>query len=167
MYEIIINTFNSIPIEVLVLGIIALPLLWILIGKGVKNNKKWNWTHINMFLSIVWLIIMVYCALISRKSLALEGMVWNWIPLISPFSTIGVRGCLLNIIMMEPLGMFISTLLPYWKSIALGAVVSLVIEILQPILALGSFETFDIIWNTVGCGIGALSGLLFDRIGTR
>lgn len=63
----------------------------------------------------------------------------------------------LNIALFIPAGILLTCLLgkEKWKlAIGVGALMSFVIELLQLILKRGMCETDDVIFNTLGCGIG-------------
>jgi glycopeptide antibiotics resistance protein len=74
-----------------------------------------------------------------------------------------------NIIGFVPLGFcfcaYLATLMPMkramWLTVALGALVSLTIEILQAFLPTRDSGTTDIITNTLGTGIGAVVYRIF------
>ena len=63
----------------------------------------------------------------------------------------------LNVVLFIPIGILLTCLLgkDKWKlAIGVGALMSFVIELLQLILKRGMCETDDVIFNTLGCGIG-------------
>lgn len=63
----------------------------------------------------------------------------------------------LNVVLFIPVGILLTCMLgkDKWKiAIGMGALLSLVIELLQLILKRGMCETDDVIFNTLGCGIG-------------
>lgn len=72
-----------------------------------------------------------------------------------------------NILFFIPFGCLIGT---YFKekvisrSLIIGTVTSITIELLQLITKTGTCETDDVICNTVGCAIGAVIGIVLCRL---
>lgn len=65
----------------------------------------------------------------------------------------------LNVVLFIPIGVLLTCLLgkKRWKMIiGVGALLSFVIELMQLILKRGMCETDDVIFNTLGCGIGVV-----------
>lgn len=65
----------------------------------------------------------------------------------------------LNVVLFIPIGILLTCLFgkDKWRiAIGVGALLSLVIELLQLILKRGMCETDDVIFNTLGCGIGVV-----------
>ncbi|MCQ2246324.1 MAG: VanZ family protein [Bacteroidaceae bacterium] len=63
----------------------------------------------------------------------------------------------LNIVLFIPIGILLVCLLgkEKWKmAIGIGALLSFIIELLQLVLKRGMCETDDVIFNTLGCGMG-------------
>ena len=78
-----------------------------------------------------------------------------------------LRGCLSNIILFIPFGVFSSIFFKKHKvlySLFSGFFVSLIIEILQYALHRGCAETMDVICNTIGALIGAVIMLFMKLI---
>ncbi|RYZ44694.1 MAG: VanZ family protein, partial [Chitinophagaceae bacterium] len=74
-------------------------------------------------------------------------------------SKIDVAGTVLNVAAFIPLGIYTGTLFKTWnvgKNLFFFFLVSLVIEGLQYVLAVGAFDSTDIITNTVGGLVGLL-----------
>lgn len=70
-----------------------------------------------------------------------------------------VRGCLSNVILFIPLGVFSSMYFINHKfrySFILAAIVSIAIEVLQFVFQRGCAETMDVICNVLGAIIGSL-----------
>lgn len=66
----------------------------------------------------------------------------------------------LNVVLFIPIGILLTCLLgkKRWKMIiGFGALLSCIIELLQLVLKRGMCETDDVIFNTLGCGIGVAS----------
>ena len=77
-----------------------------------------------------------------------------------------LRGCLSNIVLFIPLGVFSAIYFRKHKviySLLSGFLVSLIIEILQYALHRGCAETMDVICNTIGALIGAVLTVLFMK----
>lgn len=78
----------------------------------------------------------------------------------------------LNVVLFVPFGLF-ATLL--WRRpgrvIGVGALISLVVEVIQPVLGSGANDLTDIVTNTVGAAIGAGAAMVIllvrDTIATR
>lgn len=158
MYNEILGFYNSIPTVVVIVIAVAMPVLWGMIGSKERVVDGPRWSRVNLLLAVVWLAMLVYGALLSRANLGLENMPWNWSAYRVDFLTEHwLREVLLNVLMMEPLGMFLANAKSFSKALICGLVVTVTLEILQPVLSLGSFEMFDILWNLAGCAIGAMS----------
>lgn len=78
---------------------------------------------------------------------------------------------LANVLLFVPFGLYLGLLAPgwrWWMRVAALAGTSLVLETVQHLISTGSFDTSDVIANTVGglAGAGALE-LLRRRLGPR
>ena len=71
-----------------------------------------------------------------------------------------------NLLFFIPFGLYIGMLtrLPWWAAVALFAGASLLLEITQHLLSIGSFDSTDVIMNTAG---GMLGLWLFSRARRR
>ena len=75
----------------------------------------------------------------------------------SRFAASGMKESVVNLVLFIPLGMNLRLLWPQlrWaQAAAAGLVLSLSLEILQYLLAVGSSDTSDLITNTAGCLFG-------------
>lgn len=54
-----------------------------------------------------------------------------------------------------------------WKSIGIAFSFSLTIEFLQLFLRLGTFQISDIVYNTLGGGVGGITYWIYQRIRSR
>lgn len=76
-----------------------------------------------------------------------------------------MRSLLLNILLFCPFGAALANLLPTWKRVAAqivaacmaGAILSTLMEWMQYLYSLGSAEADDVICNTLGTLVGAMS----------
>lgn len=114
-----------------------------------------------------YVLLLSYCTLVLCQTVIFrytsDSVPYN----IFPFKKVGdlVKGRIevcwevgLNILMFIPIGILLAYIIrkEKWKNvIALGALMSLSIEMLQFVLKRGMYETDDVIANSIGCGIGA------------
>ena len=68
----------------------------------------------------------------------------------------------INLLMLAPVGLLLPWALgrkvAWWQGLALGAAVSLVVEVLQFATDVGLFQTADVIHNALGCMVGCVVG---------
>ena len=71
---------------------------------------------------------------------------------------------LANVILFVPIGLFASWWLPrWWMAIVLGFVLSGGFELVQALLPGRTTDGWDVVWNTLGTGIGAVVGFRYGR----
>ena len=69
---------------------------------------------------------------------------------------------IINLLMLAPVGFLLPLALgrkvAWWQGLALGAAVSLIVEVLQYTTGVGLFQTADVMHNAVGCMVGCVVG---------
>lgn len=137
--------------------------------------RRWRWG--NLVLVLLMTAAILYATLFSRAE-GSTGLI------LTPFATFAAarqqpelyREMLMNIFLFSPLGLTLSNALPQkwhrWVRITLttlvGCIFSAGIEYVQYRCALGVAEVDDVICNTIGSLIGAMSvlaGKIFERRG--
>ena len=138
---------------VFVVGLVV--LLW---RKGIKEGLRYS----AMLLLAEWVIVILGVAVVFRGPCAERGI--NLIPLWSYFdyaensylmemAAINI----LNVVLFVPVGFLLSCAfrqMTWQRVLAIGAGMSVTIEVLQLIFKRGLCETDDVIHNVVGCMIG-------------
>jgi glycopeptide antibiotics resistance protein len=132
---------------------------------AAANSKVNNLTNrLTTVLFIIYLIALCWILLLKlgvRFSYMGNRQV-NLIPFSEAFILNGrtdVAGIILNVVVFVPLGIYAGVLFERWtfaKKIFFVFLISLIVEGLQFILAVGAFDTTDIITNTSGGIIGLL-----------
>ena len=164
---------NDIPIS-FYFGLISLFFLGIIVllcQKGQKDGLRYG----TILLLIEWIILVLGMAVIFRESSAERSI--NLLPLSSYFDY-GEHSYLmekvalniLNVALFVPVGLLLGCgfrNLTWKRAFAIGAMVSVFIEILQLIFRKGLCEVDDVIHNVLGCmvgyGIYKLTNLLIRR----
>ena len=136
----------------------------------MENKKKHNLTRI---LFIVYFCILVWI-LLFKMSFSLNELYKSRSINIIPFSgSIVVNGKLYineiinNILVFVPIGIYTCMLKQEWsiiKKISVAFFISLAVEVLQFILAIGATDITDLIGNTIGGVIGIVIFYLFDKV---
>ena len=134
--------------------------------KKQRNNSKVNTatTRLTTVLSIIYLIAL-YWILLLKLGVRFSYMGTRKINL-TPFSEplilngkVDVSEIILNVVIFVPLGIYAGILFESWvfgKKLFLFFLISLIVEGLQFILAVGAFDITDIITNTLGGIIGLM-----------
>ena len=128
---------------------------------------------------LIWILFFIYLALLVwiilfKMAFSLEGLphIRN-INLIPYGASVIVNGSLdkselvNNIIIFLPLGLYLGMLSrrgKFWRNIAVIVGISLVLEICQYILAVGSTDITDLINNTIGGVIGLLIFFVLSKL---
>ena len=136
----------------------------------MKNNRQRNLTRILFaiyFLILVWILLF-------KMSFSLDELYKsrsiNLIPFMGSVVVNGriyINEIIDNILVFIPLGIYICMLKEDWsilRKISVGFFISLVIEILQFILAIGATDITDLIGNTLGGIIGIGVFYLFSKL---
>ena len=136
----------------------------------MKNNRQRNLTRI---LFAVYFLILVWI-LLFKMSFSLDELYKNRSINLIPFmGSVVVNGRIYineiidNILVFIPLGIYICMLKEDWsilRKISVGFFISLGIEVLQFILAIGATDITDLIGNTLGGIIGIGVFYLFSKV---
>ena len=136
----------------------------------MKNNRQRNLTRI---LFAVYFLILVWI-LLFKMSFSLDELYKNRSINLIPFmGSVVVNGRIYineiidNILVFIPLGIYICMLKEDWsilRKISVGFFISLGIEVLQFILAIGATDITDLIGNTLGGIIGIGVFYLFSKL---
>ena len=136
----------------------------------MKNNRQRNLTRIlfaTYFLILIWILLF-------KMSFSLDELYKNRSINIIPFiGSVIVNGRIYideiinNIVVFIPIGIYICMLKEDWsilKQISVGFFISLGIEVLQFILAIGATDITDLIGNTLGGIVGIGVFYLFSKV---
>ena len=136
----------------------------------MKNNRQRNLTRILFaiyFLILVWILLF-------KMSFSLDELYKSRSINIIPFmGSVVVNGRIYineiidNILVFIPIGIYICMLKEDWsilRKISVGFFISLGIEVLQFILAIGATDITDLIGNTLGGIIGIGVFYLFSKV---
>ena len=136
----------------------------------MKNNRQRNLTKILFaiyFLILVWILLF-------KMSFSLDELYKSRsINLILFMGSVVVNGRIYineiidNILVFIPLGIYICMLKEDWsilRKISVGFFISLGIEVLQFILAIGATDITDLLGNTLGCILGIGVFYLFSKV---
>ena len=136
----------------------------------MKNNRQRNLTRI---LFAVYFLILVWI-LIFKMSFSLDELYKsrsiNLIPFMGSVVVNGriyINEIIDNILVFIPLGIYICMLKEDWsilRKISVGFFISLGIEVLQFVLAIGATDITDLIGNTLGGIIGIGVFYLFSKV---
>ena len=136
----------------------------------MKNSRQSNLTRI---LFAVYILILVWI-LLFKMSFSIDELYKNRSINIIPFmSSVIVNGkidtseIINNIIVFIPVGIYVCMLKKDWsilKKISVGFFISLGIEVLQFVLAIGATDITDLIGNTLGGIIGIGVFYLFSKV---
>ena len=136
----------------------------------MKNNRQRNLTRI---LFAVYFLILVWI-LLFKMSFSLDELYKNRSINLIPFmGSVVVNGRIYineiidNILVFIPLGIYICMLKEDWsilRKISVGFFISLGIEVLQFILAIGATDITDLLGNTLGGIIGIGVFYLFSKL---
>ena len=136
----------------------------------MKDNKQYNLTRI---LFAVYTLILAWI-LLFKMSFSIDELYKNRSINIIPFmGSVIVNGkidtseIINNIIVFIPIGIYVCMLKKDWsilKKISVGFFLSLGIEVLQFVLAIGATDITDLIGNTFGGIVGILVFYLFSKV---
>ena len=136
----------------------------------MENNRQHNLTRI---LFAVYFLILVWI-LLFKMSFSLDELYKNRSINIIPFigsvlvnGRIYINEIINNILVFIPVGIYICMLKEDWsilRKISVGFFISLGIEVLQFILAIGATDITDLIGNTLGGIIGIGVFYLFSKL---
>ena len=136
----------------------------------MKNNRQRNLTRI---LFAVYFLILVWI-LLFKMSFSLDELYKNRSINLIPFmgsvivnGRIYINEIIDNILVFIPLGIYICMLKEDWsilRKISVGFFISLGIEVLQFILAIGATDITDLLGNTLGGILGIGVFYLFSKV---
>ena len=136
----------------------------------MKNSIQSNLTRI---LFAVYILILIWI-LLFKMSFSIDELYKNRSINIIPFmgsvianGRIYISEIINNIIVFVPVGIYICMLKENWsilRKISLGFFISLGIEVLQFVLAIGATDITDLIGNTLGGIIGIGVFYLFSKV---
>ena len=136
----------------------------------MKDNRQHNLTRI---LFAVYFLILVWI-LLFKMSFSIDELYKNRSINIIPFmgsvivnGNIDTSEIINNIIVFIPIGIYVCMLKKDWsilKKISVGFFISLGIEVLQFVLAIGATDITDLIGNTLGGIIGIGVFYLFSKV---
>ena len=136
----------------------------------MKNNRQRNLTRI---LFAVYFLILVWI-LLFKMSFSLDELYKNRSINLIPFmgsvvanGRIYINEIIDNILVFIPIGIYICMLKEDWsilRKISVGFFISLGIEVLQFILAIGATDITDLLGNTLGGIIGIGVFYLFSKV---
>jgi len=137
---------------------------------NLKDNNITN--RVTATLLIVYLIAL-YWILILKLGVRfsyMEKRSVNLVPFTDPLfanGKIDISEIILNVVIFVPLGIYAGVLFKRWnfaKKLFIFFLVSLIVEALQFILAVGAFDITDIITNTSGGIIGLLIFKAIEKV---
>jgi len=137
---------------------------------NLKDNNITN--RVTVTLLIVYLIAL-YWILILKLGVRfsyMEKRSVNLVPFTDPLfanGKIDISEIILNVVIFVPLGIYAGVLFKRWnfaKKLFIFFLVSLIVEALQFILAVGAFDITDIITNTSGGIIGLLIFKAIEKV---
>lgn len=156
------------PLGVVLLAMFAVLVIWSCGGWYCQNRRRTSrlWRLGNACLSAVSVAAILYTTVL-RESSGTRTVIL--IPLYSIFKGFEepelYRSMLMNVLLFMPLGLSAANALPErWQkvkrfrmTVACGLFLSILIEGLQFIFALGQVEVDDLLCNTLGVALGAYS----------
>ncbi len=148
----IITLINDIPQSVYegVLSILCIGIVVFLVWKG-KNAGRYI-----VRLALLEYTIMIYCSTVLCRVVQ-DSRGYNSIPFWSYEKPELFSENLMNTVVFVPIGLLIGfgfSKWSWWKTIGVGCIISISIEVLQFIFKRGFAEVDDVIHNTLGCVIG-------------
>lgn len=170
MSTIMMRHIYALPLHMVIFLMLVLLIVWAMLSQH-KNQKKR--TIINAALCFIAAFIILYATILTRTP-------GNYELILTPFASLTAariqpelyRAMLMNVFLFFPLGLTLSNSLPRkwhrWGRIILttfvGCILSAGIEYTQYRYALGMAEVDDVICNTLGAFLGAVSLLAAHAI---
>lgn len=158
--------FYTLPICKILLLMVLIIVLW---GRFGSNRYILHWQIINVMLSVGAVFAILYATVWNRTSGIYEAV-------LLPFAAFAAaeeqpelyREMLMNVFLFFPLGLTLSNALPRKLRMGMrigvttlaGFLLSVGIELLQYVCSVGMAETDDVICNTMGAFLGAMSLLV-------
>ncbi|MDD6022899.1 MAG: VanZ family protein [Oscillospiraceae bacterium] len=153
------------PLWRIVLILLISPLLWAFLGQLIAHRRLRFWKGMNLLLAGISVLVILYATLGNRAEDVRQVV-------LTPFASFSeakiqpelYRSMLMNVLLFEPLGLSLSQGLPVkqsWLRVLLPVLFALclscTIEALQYLFFLGRTEADDVMMNTIGAMVGALS----------
>jgi len=117
-------------------------------------------------LFIIYLLVLTWI-LLFKLGVNFTYMNARSVNLVPFHGSLDLPELILNLVIFVPLGIYVGVLFEGWtlvKKFSFFFLVSLVIEVVQFVLAIGAFDITDIIMNTVGGIIGFIIVSIIGRI---
>ena len=169
-----LQTIYAQPVVWMIVEILGIPILWNRLS-ALSSKRSWVNLLAQSALLILSLSMIVYTTLLARTPGNSHSTDYRM-----PFALVRAavsenreifRSLFLNVLLFEPLGATLVHLLPgkqpHWRRILtatlVGLAVSLGIEYCQFRFSVGNAEADDVICNTLGALVGALSCLFPKR----
>lgn len=168
----IISILYELPIYEYVLLICCALVIWTILSILLCNRKSWKWINLIFFLATVLLIIAV--TIFFRNT---EEKEFSLIPF-SSFEIAKIHSdvyqeVMLNVVLFFPVGLTMPFVInritnhPVIITIITSCILSVIIEIFQYLFNRGYAEIDDVIFNTLGAGIGCIAFVMSRRIVKR
>lgn len=157
-------------VYLIIIVMLGLLLLWAWIEEAVSERNRCYWRFANAVLLIGALLAIVYATLLER-TVMVERVVY-----LAPFHSFELakqnseayRSMLMNVFLFQPIGLCLPPLLSDRRrketrilfAVAVAALVSVSVESLQYAFQLGTVETDDVLFNTLGAALGAMHLML-------
>ena len=168
----IISVLYELPVYDYVLLICCALVFWTILSILLCNRKSWKWINLIFFLATVLLIIAV--TIFFRNT---EEKEFSLIPF-SSFEIAKIHSdvyqeVMLNVVLFFPVGLTMPFVInritnhPVIITIITSCILSVIIEIFQYLFNRGYAEIDDVIFNTLGAGIGCIAFVMSRRIVKR
>ena len=171
--EILKGNIYRCPLGVVIIVMIALTVGWAYMGYicSKDNKRKSIWKIINILGTIIGIILVYESTIVNRTTEKRELIL---IPFYSFYEAIQqpefYRSMLMNALLFVPLGLAMPFALSnkFRKkvrfTIGFGFLLSACVEIIQYVFCLGRTEIDDVICNTLGCAIGTVAYLIYEKL---
>lgn len=171
--------FYTLPLNEVLTMVVSGILLWICLGivfSTEKNEQYKIWKYLNVFLCIVAVGLIIKFTLWGRFPGIRELQLFPFSELMSKKNNDeAVRTMVMNVVLFLPFGLTLPYVIDVIKSnyrkwlfcIVLGFLMSVCIETIQYLFALGRTETDDVICNTFGCALGILADTIVEGMRKR
>lgn len=148
----------------LILLIVVGPIIWKIICKFVLEKWKLNPKIWRAFCTVLLLFLVFNILYVTIGMRNYDVRIVRLTPFYSivGMSIGAIQSSLLNAVMFEPIGLLVPNVFGkescgydgVWKEIVVCILISVAIEMIQYIFQLGTVETDDVIFNTLGYVIG-------------
>ena len=162
IYRLTLSFYEIHPLVLTFFGVIFVLVLTIINCKLSDNLRK----KVNIAFFFISAVIIILLTLINRVTKNRSNYLIPFQNVI-PLTIYRIQQITLNTLLFVPIGTSLpfclnaKTTKPIRSAIILGFVLTISIEFLQLVLKRGTFETEDIITNTLGTAVGTLSFCIF------